>query len=181
MHDPRTLGSSPPKRRSTSWKNSPVEHLQSSPPPSQNRTSTDHIEQAIIWKTSCSSSEPTVRHLPPSSDSQNPTCLPQRKRYDNKNPGRKSWLGRKLRLMPEVRSSPFLILQSYSKGSLPNVLPSYFSSSTKGIPKKAEKPKAQCQICRVELIATMPTVLRDHASNKHVKNTFEQCFPNLPV
>ncbi|KAA1110904.1 hypothetical protein PGT21_034095 [Puccinia graminis f. sp. tritici] len=64
MHDPRTLGNSPPKRRFTSWKNSPVKHLQSSPPPSQNRSNTDHIEQAIIWKTSCSSSEPTVRHLP---------------------------------------------------------------------------------------------------------------------
>lgn len=50
-----------------------------------------------------------------------------------------------------------------------------------GVPKKAEKPKTQCQICKGEFIATMPTVLRDHASNRHVKNTFDQCFPNIPA
>ncbi|PLW10120.1 hypothetical protein PCASD_23143 [Puccinia coronata f. sp. avenae] len=50
-----------------------------------------------------------------------------------------------------------------------------------GIPKKPEKPKAQCQICKGEFIATMPTVLKDHASNKHVKNTFQDCFPNIQV
>lgn len=45
-----------------------------------------------------------------------------------------------------------------------------------GVPKKPEKVKIQCQICKGEFIASMPTVLRDHAANKHVKNTFEQCF-----
>ncbi|KAA1139056.1 hypothetical protein PGTUg99_034928 [Puccinia graminis f. sp. tritici] len=144
MHDPRTLGNSPPKRRFTSWKNSPVKHLQSSPPPSQNRSNTDHIEQAIIWKTSCSSSEPTVRHLP----------------------------------HPLILKIQHLRQQESRKKELAGTK---VATNAGGIPKKAEKPKAQCQICRVELIATMPTVLRDHASNKHVKNTFEQCFPNLPV
>ncbi|KAG0141143.1 hypothetical protein CROQUDRAFT_307070 [Cronartium quercuum f. sp. fusiforme G11] len=45
-----------------------------------------------------------------------------------------------------------------------------------GVPKKPEKAKIQCQICKGEFIASMPTVLRDHASNRHVKNTFQECF-----
>ncbi|KAI8457169.1 hypothetical protein BY996DRAFT_6927107 [Phakopsora pachyrhizi] len=50
-----------------------------------------------------------------------------------------------------------------------------------GVPKKPDKPKAQCQICRGEFIATMPTVLKEHASNKHSKNTFQDCFPGITV
>ncbi|ELR16576.1 small conserved protein [Acanthamoeba castellanii str. Neff] len=38
-----------------------------------------------------------------------------------------------------------------------------------------------CNVCKQTFLCTSnPKTLKEHADNKHPKNTFAQCFPTLP-
>jgi len=39
-----------------------------------------------------------------------------------------------------------------------------------------------CQICRQSFMCTLaPAKLKEHSDNKHPKNSFEQCFPDVTL
>lgn len=39
-----------------------------------------------------------------------------------------------------------------------------------------------CMVCRTSFLCTLaPAKLKEHSDNKHPKQTFEQCFPNVTL
>ena len=39
-----------------------------------------------------------------------------------------------------------------------------------------------CQVCRTSFLCTLaPAKLKEHADNKHPKETFERCFPGVTL
>ncbi|SCZ91330.1 BZ3500_MvSof-1268-A1-R1_Chr1-2g01338 [Microbotryum saponariae] len=50
-----------------------------------------------------------------------------------------------------------------------------------GVLKKAPKAMLTCTVCKQQLVASMPIMLRDHAVNKHPKQTPNECFPGATI